>query len=142
MSVTPTKEWWTASEIAEAGLPDLPRSQQNVEALAKRGNWRGDIHHARRRSGKGGGWEYSWKLFPISAQKKLLLQVKASSAEANRSERPDRTEAWKWFETMPEKVQAEARARLLIIQKVEALQGSEGRTSCRLTTPSKKKRSN
>lgn len=121
MPVTPTKEWWTAAEIADARLPDLPSSRQNIEALAKRDHWRSDVHHARRRAGKGGGWEYSWKLFPVSAQKKLLVQVKQLPAEAAPSDRPDRDEAWSWFERLPEKVQDVAKARLLILQKVETL---------------------
>ena len=93
--LTPSQEWWTAEELASAGLPDLPASRQGVEALIKRIGWRSDPHHARRRSGKGGGWEYSWKLLPDRAKRKLL---QAASAEAETPKAPParqgRDDAW------------------------------------------------
>ncbi|MCE2739790.1 MAG: transposase, partial [Rhodobacter sp.] len=69
--LTPDREWWTAEEVAEAGLPDLPTTKRRVNALAERENWRGEAKFARRRAGKGCGWEYSWRLFPSRAQRKL-----------------------------------------------------------------------
>ena len=79
--LTPSQEWWTAEELASAGLPDMPASRQGVEAAIKRLRWREDPHHARRRAGKGGGWEYSWRLLPDRAKRKLL-QAAAAVAEA------------------------------------------------------------
>ena len=70
--LTPAQEWWTAEEISSAGLPDLPSTRQGVDAVIKRLHWREDALLARRRAGKGGGFEYSWKLFPARAQRKLL----------------------------------------------------------------------
>ena len=58
MSLAPTQSWWTAAEIAAAGLADMPATRQGVDLLAKRLGWRADPAHARRRQGKGGGWEY------------------------------------------------------------------------------------
>lgn len=78
----PDKEWWTASDLAAAGLPDVPASQQGVEALAKRLDWRAHPEFARRRSGRGGGWEYSWRLLPARAQAALLKPAPASEAPA------------------------------------------------------------
>lgn len=122
-ALIPSQEWWTAEEIAASGLPDVPQSRQGVEALAKRSKWRAQTAMARRRSGRGGGWEYSWKLFPSRAQRKLLQAVVAPA----KPELPERGEAWAWFEALPESVQAKARARLVVIQKVEALEGAVGR---------------
>lgn len=119
--ITPEKEWWTAAEIAAARLPDFPTTRQNVEATAKRLAWRSDAGHARRRAGRGGGWEYHWKLFPASARQKLLSEIARPAEAAPRSERTPRDEAWSWFEGLPAKVQDEARRRLAILQKVEAL---------------------
>lgn len=121
--LVPDREWWTAEEIAEAKLPDLPGSRQGVEALVKRDGWRGQAAFARRRSGKGGGWEYSWKLFPHRCRRKLLGDV----AEAAIPERPERTEAWEWFEQLPAKIQDKAKARLKIIQEVEATEVIDGK---------------
>lgn len=34
MSLEPDRVWWTATEIADAALIDLPHSRQGVEAVA------------------------------------------------------------------------------------------------------------
>jgi len=123
VTLTPAQEWWTPEQIAESGLPDLPATKRGVNALADRLNWRGATKFARRRAGKGGGWEYSWKLFPNSAQRALIKQAVAPKIEAARA----RDEVWAWYEALPQSVKAKAEARLLVIQKVEALEGSIGR---------------
>jgi len=120
---TPAQEWWTPAQIAESGLPDLPATRQGVDALADRLNWRGATKFARRRAGKGGGWEYSWKLFPNAAQRALIKQAVAPKAAVAKA----RDEVWAWYEALPQAVKAKAEARLLVIQKVEALEGAVGR---------------
>lgn len=113
----PEKEWWTAQEIAEAGLVDLPETRQGIDALIKRDNWQ-STSFARRRQGRGGGWEYSWKLFPQFARRALLKAVaKPVIAEPPRK---DRDAAWAWFDALPQEVKAKAAARLKVIQQVEA----------------------
>lgn len=124
--LTPEREWWSASEIAEANLPHMPNTRQGVEALVKRNSWRSYPHLARRRSGRGGGWEYSWKLFPSMAQRKLLAQVADPKPSSNDM---DRDEAWDWFDRLPEKIKTQARERLLVIQKVEALEPALGKNA-------------
>ncbi|MCU0826616.1 MAG: Mu transposase C-terminal domain-containing protein [Tabrizicola sp.] len=123
MTLTPAQEWWTPAQIAESGLPDLPKTRQGVDALADRLNWRGASKFARRRAGKGGGWEYSWKLFPNRAQQALIKQAVAPKAAAARA----RDEVWAWYEGLPQTVKSKAEARLLVIQKVEALEPGIGR---------------
>lgn len=116
----PAVEWWTASEIADAALPDMPATRQGVEQVIKRDNWRAKgTTLARRRAGKGGGWEYSWLLLPELAKRKLLAPVTpAAPAPARMS----RDEAWAWYETLPQDVKAKAEARLKAIQQVEMLE--------------------
>jgi putative transposase len=114
----PAKLWWTANEIAEAGLRGMPDSRQGVEFAIKQAEWRSQPDYARRREGRGGGWEYHWKLFPDSAQRQLLAAIKAP-VEAKPA--VDRDAVWGWFEGLPASVQDKARVRLLILQKVEAL---------------------
>ena len=121
--LTPEREWWTAEEIAVAALPDLPATKRGVNLQAERSNWRAQPGFARRREGRGGGWEYSWRLFPSRAQRKLLSEVAAPVA----AERPARDEAWAWFDGLPQAVKDKAQARLLIIQKVEALEPAVGK---------------
>ena len=122
---TPDQEWWTAAELGSAGLPDIPASQQGVEAMAKRRGWRGNPMLARRRTARGGGWEYSWQLLPPRAQKALLTQ--AGETADDQPDRMDRGTAWAWYDGLPETVKAEARARLKVIQQVETLAQAMGR---------------
>lgn len=122
-TIAPDQEWWTADEIAAAGLPDLPTSKRNVNATAERHGWRAQPGLARRRAGRGGGWEYNWQLFPSRAQRKLL----SAALAPNEVTRPAREEAWEWYEGLPQSVKDKAETRLLIIQKVEGLEPVLGR---------------
>lgn len=123
MSLAPVQEWWTTEQIAACGLPDMPATQRGVAALAEREHWRAHPEHARRRAGKGGGWEYAWHLFPERARRKLMAEGRAPKAVA----RPGRDEAWAWFEAVPQAVKDRAAARLRIVQQVEALEIVQGR---------------
>ncbi|GHC22494.1 transposase [Gemmobacter nanjingensis] len=114
----PIKEWWTAKEIADAGLPDMPQTQQGTDSLAKKQDWRGHPQFARRREGRGGGWEYHWRLFPARAQRVLI--ERANPPEAPKP-RQDREEVWAWFDALPESVKDKAKRSLRIVQEVEAL---------------------
>ncbi|SNS87360.1 Mu DNA-binding domain-containing protein [[Luteovulum] sphaeroides subsp. megalophilum] len=126
MTISPEKVWWTASEIAAARMPELPNSQKGVDVLAKRLGWRSHPTFARRRSGRGGGWEYHWQLFPLAAQKKLLAHAKSAEPVAP-AVAADRDEAWTWYESLPQSVKDKALLRLRVIQQVEALEGNLGR---------------
>ena len=126
MSLTPKQEWWTAQELADASLPDMPNTKRGVNALADRSAWQSQPELARRRSGRGGGWEYSWKLLPARAQRQLLAAVLPAPV-VSKPTRPDRDEVWSWYERLPDAVRARAAARLAVIQQVEALEGVLGR---------------
>lgn len=66
------KEWLTAQEIAEAGLRDLPRTKSAVIRLARREGWDDNPALCRTRKGRGGGFEYSYQLFPSIAKVEWL----------------------------------------------------------------------
>jgi putative transposase len=117
--LTPSKVWWTATEIADARLPGLPFTKRRVNALADRERWRAQPKHARRREGRGGGWEYHWTLFPSTAQRLIVKEATSGGNEP----KPlfDRDAAWTWYDSLPEKPKAEAKRRLAVIQAVEML---------------------
>lgn len=121
--LAPAQVWWTANELAEALLPDMPTTRQNVERWIARVNLRANPSLARRRSGRGGGWEYHWTALPLAARKQLL----AGAVEPVRASAVSRGQAWEWFEGLPGAVQDKAKARLLAVQAVEALEGRLGR---------------
>lgn len=121
MTRDPDHIWWTADEIAAAALPDLPASKRGVNTLAERLGWRRDPERSRRRAGRGGGWEYHWKLFPLSAQKKLLAEAEPPSDAAPEK---SREQVWAEFEELPDTAKDKAKARLRILSSVEALEGA------------------
>lgn len=120
MRAAPEKTWWTARELAEEGLPDMPATRQNVEAMAKRLDWRAHPEWARRRKGRGGGWEYNWQLLPVRARRKLLQAGEPEAREAPDARAREAQHAA--FDALPGKVKTEARRRLGVLQRVGALE--------------------
>lgn len=126
--ITPAQEWWTAEEIAAASLPDLPATKRGVNMHADRLRWREvGAMAARRRAGKGGGWEYNWQLFPERAKRQMLQAAAVLAATPKPPVRQSRDEAWAWYEALPQSVKDKAIARLKIIQQVEALEVMQDR---------------
>ncbi len=123
--IAPSQEWWTTDALAASGLPDVPETRRGVDDMVRRDDWRAHPQFARRRAGRGGGWEYHWKLFPLRAQTALLKA--AATGHGPDELAMGRGEAWAWFDGLPEKVKAEARDRLRVIQQVEQLAGPLGK---------------
>ena len=125
MDARPDREWWTADELAAAGLPDMPGTKRRVNALAERFSWRGQTGLARRRAGRGGGWEYHWTLFPARAQRALIARAAAvamAAAAPVPPAVPDRDGAWAAYERASDDARARAKLRLASIQAVEAME--------------------
>lgn len=64
------KQWYTARELAELGLPGLPATKSAIIRFAKRMEWQSSSL-ATKRSGQGGGWEYHIDLLPDAARTEL-----------------------------------------------------------------------
>lgn len=118
----PEKTWWTASELASAALPDLPATQQNVDAHAKRSGWRAHPELSRKRAGRGGGWEYNWKLLPMRARRRLLNQASATASSAVASPAQNEAELHAYYEGLPDKVKQKTQGRLKAVRAVFALE--------------------
>ncbi|MEL7114008.1 MAG: DNA-binding protein [Pseudomonadota bacterium] len=116
--IEPRQIWWTTSDLAAAALPGLPTTRQGIDRLA-RTDWRPQADFARRREGKGGGWEYNWQILPLLARRRLLAEVEQPKATG----KPTRDEVWAWFEGQKDRVKAKAETRLRILQAVEAIAG-------------------
>lgn len=125
---TPAKEWWTAEELALSGLPDVPASKRGVNMMADRDAWRNNAQMARKRAGRGGGYEYLWKLLPSRAQAALLAQARPA-VEAAPTETLSRDQVWAWFDRQSSDVKAKAAQRLEIIGKIEELEFALGKFS-------------
>ncbi|MCU0882707.1 MAG: Mu transposase C-terminal domain-containing protein [Hyphomonadaceae bacterium] len=121
--MTPDQEWWTPAELASACLPDLPSTRQGIDAVIAREGWRRQPDLARKRAGRGGGWEYHWTLLPSRARKALLVHAAEAAPKPKRGAKAnvDRDALWARYDALPAKAKAKAAQRLAIIQMVEAL---------------------
>lgn len=115
----PAQEWWSAADLAEAGLPDLPSTKRKINQLAQKEGWARYAGKVRRRKGAGGGLEYHWSLLPIRARMRLSADLVNASAA-----RPGKDEAWERFAAAGDKARTEAEARLEAIGEVELLEGA------------------
>lgn len=113
----PAQTWWSASEIAEAGLPDMPTTTRAVQIMAKREGWSAQQGKVRRRSGRGGGLEYHVSLFPIRART-ALMQAPAV-AEVPRP----REVVWAEYEALRDSAKAKASERLAVLREIDDLEG-------------------
>ena len=83
-------------------------------ARADRDGWRGARGLARRRAGRGGGWEYHWSLLPLRSKEVLLA--------LNSSCEPKATPALvEELADLPIKARTAAMDRLAALEEVEAL---------------------
>lgn len=119
--------WFTASELAELGLPGIPDSKRRVHDLAAVNSWsqrkaQDGTPLTRRRAARGGGTEYHASLLPDEAQ--ALLRARAMADEAGPTAANDtgnaEAEAWAWYDQQPTSIKAKAEQRLAILSEIEA----------------------
>ncbi len=120
-------DWLTASEIAALRLAGMPATKRGVLKHAEHHGWRATTR-VRRRTGKGGGWEYHVSLLPDAALDDLLSR-RLAEAGLGAIEMPPAD--------APEHARALARARLVLAADAMAPALAQGRTGgiarfCRL----------
>ena len=118
--------WFSAAELADLRLPGLPADKRSIQRRAVDERW-GERHSlageplSRTRPGRGGGLEFHIELLPIAAREELIRRGIAS-AEAGEIETPSEADAlWEWFGAQPDKVKAQAQARLDAVSGVYLL---------------------
>ncbi|MQT14416.1 transposase domain-containing protein [Segnochrobactrum spirostomi] len=129
------REWWTAAEFADLGLPGVPVDKKAVLAMIERCGGNDDAREYtaanplgiwRRRQGRGGGREYRMDVLPTNARTALALRLRraAEPARPETADRDDRerSEAWRWFDALPQKRKDEARRRLDALLAVRDLE--------------------
>ncbi len=112
-------EWFTPADLAAAKLPGLP--DERAIRIRADAEWRHPARegtHWRRRTERGGGYEYHIATLPRPAQIKLAMDA-AKAPDAGTA--VSRSVAWEWFATLPEKKKAEARARSEALDSIDAL---------------------
>lgn len=122
------KEWFTPSEIAALALPETPATIRGVNIVAQREDWKHKINAAgkglaRKRSGRGGGWEYHYSVLPSMAQTRLVRDHKRANPDPknNPKDQAPASEVWSFFERLPDRTKAKAQERLGVLEAVEAL---------------------
>jgi transposase InsO family protein len=119
--------WYSASDLAELGLPGVPRTKRKVTLLAKEAGWGREPGKVRQVKGLGGtSFEYHASLLPMSAQKELMRRAalapqNVEPATVTALHSPTNAAIWAAFEALPAKRKEEAAKRLAVIQAVEAL---------------------
>lgn len=117
--------WLTAAEIVQLNLPGLPGTVQKISELAKREGWRQRVNlagepRARRRKGRGGGFEYHVSLLPMRAQVALLDRLTRAAQPAGK--KPESSELWDWYARQPDKKKVKAEGRLRALRAIHALE--------------------
>jgi hypothetical protein len=125
------QEWFSPAEIAELKLPGTPGTKMGVNALADRNGWReaATVNNdplARKRKGRGGGWEYHWSLLPIPAQtalqKREIARKKAAKPQTNERGSTSARVDWEWFEAIPDTRKKKAQDRCAVLDAICMLQ--------------------
>ena len=83
-AIIPAQIFMNAQEIADACFIEMPTTKMGIIKLAKTNKWQeAGKSFARKRSGRGGGWEYNPSLFPETAQLDFISKYYANiNAEA------------------------------------------------------------
>ena len=118
--------WLSASQIAAMALPGLPGTARGVQIRAESENWLAPEREGqtwRRRSGRGGGFEFTPYALPLSARVKLVLDAAPVGEEAYTQKR-EREDLWRRYEAMPEALRQRAKKALEVINAVETLVAS------------------
>lgn len=107
------QSWFTAAELAELRLSGLSGAKRKINALADEQNWvirsgpNGEPL-ARRRSGRGGGYEYHISLLPAAARADLARRGHQAEPQSDADIADGDGAQWHWFAQQSDAVKAEA----------------------------------
>lgn len=125
------KEWFTASELADMTLPQMPATKRGIALRALAEGWsdadrewhEADNPHGtwRSRAGRGGSIEYHFSLLPAEAQAKIALAF-APAQQRPDTAGPTSEELWHWFDGLSESAKKKAQDRIASINAVEKIE--------------------
>lgn len=126
----PTREWFTAAELAELALPGLPADKRSINRKAQTDGWsmrRGADGAAlvRPREGRGGGVEFHVSVLPSAARLELARRGITRAQPIVQEVETDRG-GWRWFDAQSGKIKSEAERRLVIVREILLLEESTG----------------
>lgn len=123
-----TREWFTATELADLALPGLPCDKRSINRRAQEERWQSRMAPdgsllVRKRAGRGGGTEYHASLLPGEARIELIRRGILAD-ETEQEARDPGASGWPWYERQNAKTKAEAKHRLVVVNEIELLVGS------------------
>ena len=112
-------DWYSANELAALSLPGIPTARQKVAELAASECWqdrrdRAGMPLARRRKGRGGGFEYHLDCLPAVAREALALCLRA----ANDTDTFEPEQDGDWLQRQSATVRAKAAEREGVVRDV------------------------
>lgn len=111
------RQFFSPKEIADAAGV----SERAVNQMATKSHWRHQDQKARKREGRGGGWEYHVSLLPQVAQARLMV-IHSAPANANKNKAADnRSKLWAAYEGLSKARKAACEARLKVVAEVALL---------------------
>jgi putative transposase len=116
------REWLSIPEILAAGLPDLPDSETSLLRHAKSNGWRSTTM-ARKRAGRGGGWEYHVRLLPPAAQARWAIQQMDDSVQDDWA-RERSAALWARYEALSSAQKTVCETRLQALLKYDELRSA------------------
>lgn len=123
------KEWFTASELAELKLPDLPTTERGIREMAQRANWKSGAH-CRKVERRGGGFEYHMAVLPHRA-KVMLSAILHRDAAVEETREKRKQLYWTSWDAMTDTQRAVCHARHNVLLAVnEALEANRISGNC------------
>lgn len=122
------KLYFTPAELSKLSVKGLPGSVQRINSLAAREGWRkktlaGGAKAARRRSGRGGGFEYHYSILPAVTVSDLIEKSVLNSSIIKAPLVP-KTTTWQTYEAASQYKKDMAKFRLGVLTAVKDLQRS------------------
>lgn len=124
-------EWLSAAQIAQLGLPGLPRGKRGLHALAKVQDWANRTASdgtplARPRRAQGGGLEYHIDLLPKAARQIVAAQMDAMKPNPIADQLI--VAGWEWFLRQSDLVKSKAMKRAAILNAVDIRPAGQSKT--------------
>lgn len=122
-------DWFSLSELADLGLPDLPGDRRMLARRARDEAWHlqalpdGELRH-RPRTRSGGGVEYHLSLLPPAAQMELAKRGLSESRPQPAEAEPANAREWRWYDRQTSGVKAEAERRVALLNDIDMLESA------------------
>lgn len=118
--------WFSPAELSGMALPGIPATTQGITRKAKAENWLDPDNEGkswRKRSGRGGGFEFTPYVLPLPARAALAIKAQEAKAdELNADEQKrEREDLWRRYDALPESLKKRAKKAHRIVMAVEML---------------------